>query len=309
LPDIGHACGHSLSCGVSLLTALALRKALPDAPFVFDLIGTPAEESIGGKVVMAENGAFDGYKLAIMSHIDNYHSPQARILACNDMYITFHGKPAHASSEPFDGINALNAANLFFVATDMMRQHIPRYAQYHGIITHGGSAPNIVPDRTEIDMYVRSATLKGLSELRERLTNCVKGAALATGCSYEIEQRSDTYTDMFYPKSSEREIIEIYDAFGYDYHIYEEPEGSTDMGNVDLVVPSIHLYCRGTDEFTPLHTPEIVQLIKGERGKKTLLEGTRVLASFLNEISEHLEKLDEITEEHRIYRSGAGSSN
>lgn len=302
LPEIGHACGHSLSCGISVLTALALREAYADLPLTFELIGTPAEEMTGGKVVMVNNGAFDGYALAIMSHLGSVNAPQNKALACSDMYITFHGKAAHSSFCPWDGVNAFNAAQLFAHAADMMRQHMKPDWQFHGIITKGGAAPNIVPDRVEMDYYLRSTATAGLDELRAVLTNCIKGAAIATGCTYEIEQRQYTYGDLFPAKSAEPDMIEIYNAFGYDYHIYQEHNGSTDMGNVDYVTPTLALSAKACDHYIPIHTVEFQQQLYGERGLKTLLEGTRVQASFLLELARHPEKLAAIAAEHRAYR-------
>lgn len=304
LPEIGHACGHSLSCGISILTALALREAAPDLPLTFELIGTPAEETIGGKAIMVENGAFDRYALALMSHLDWVNAPQNKALACSDMHITFHGKSAHSSFRPWDGVNAFNAAQLFVHASDMMRQHIKPDWQFHGIITKGGAAPNIVPELVELDYYLRAATTTGLEELRQILINCIKGAAIATGCTYELERRESIFGDLFPAKSAEPIMTEIYTAFGFDYHIYEEYNGSTDLGNVDFVTPTLAISTKATDHYIPIHTLEFQQQLYGQRGLKTLLEGTRVQASLLMELGRHPEKLAAIQAEHRAYRQG-----
>jgi amidohydrolase len=303
LPDVGHACGHSLSCGISILSALALREAYSDLPLAFELVGTPAEETLGGKVIMSENGAFNDYKLAILSHLNSSNVPQSRILASNDMYITFFGKTAHASANPWDGINAWNAAQLFAHATDMLRQHITPDCQFHGIVINGGTVPNIVPDRVEVEYYLRSATLSGLNSLREKLENCVKGTAIATGCDYKIQQRFGTYGDLFYPKSAEKVFIDIYNAFGYRFRIEEKPVGSSDVGNVDYVTPMIAPYVSATDTAVSLHSKEFTALLYGERGKRTLIEGTRITASFLLEVARNNELLNAIIREHHEYRS------
>jgi amidohydrolase len=302
LPDIGHGCGHSLSCGVSILTALALRSAVPDLAAVIELVGTPAEETGGGKVIMSENGAFNGYILAIMSHLDSDNVPQSRILASNDMYVTFFGKTAHASANPWDGVNAWNAAQLFSHAADMMRQHLTPDCQLHGIVINGGAAPNIVPDKVEIEYYLRSATISGLAALWEKLETCAKGAALATGCTYTAVQRYPTYADLFYPQSAEEVFIEIYRAFGYKYRIEEKPAGSSDVGNVDLVTPTLAPYISATDHFISLHTAEFTAALRGERGMRTLIEGTRIQASLLLEAVRRPGLLDRITAEHKAYR-------
>lgn len=302
LPDIGHGCGHSLSCGVSILTALAIRNVFPDLAAVIELVGTPAEETVGGKVIMGENGAFDGYALAIMSHLDSDNVPQSRILASNDMYVTFLGKTAHASANPWDGVNAWNAAQLFAHAADMLRQHLTPDCQLHGIVINGGAAPNIVPDKVEIEYYLRSATISGLTSLREKLEACARGAAIATGCSYTAEQRYGTYADLFYPQSAVEVFIEIYRAFGYPYRIEEKPAGSSDVGNVDLTTPTLAPYVSATDHFISLHTREFAAALRGERGMRTLLEGTRIQASFLLEAVRRPGLLDRIKAEHKAYR-------
>lgn len=307
LPEVGHACGHSLSAGISILTALALREAAPNLPFTIELVGTPAEESVGGKVIMADNGAFDRYALAIMDHLDNYNSPLARILASNDMYLIFTGKSAHASGNPEDGINAFNAAQLFAHATDMLRQHIEPGLQLHGIITKCGEAPNIVPEVVEMDYYLRSPSMAGLVRLWEKMENCAKGAAIATGCQYEVKQRWGTYADMCYPLSAEKALIEIFDALELPYKIYDKPEGSSDMGNVDTKVPTLSLYVKCTDEFVSLHNKAIVPLLKGERGMRTLLDGTRVQATMLLRCAREPQLLSDITREWEEYRATEGA--
>lgn len=302
LPEIGHACGHSLSCGISVLTALALEQAYPDLPMEIDLIGTPGEEALGGKVIMARNHAFDGYDLAIMGHLDNKSCPQAQLLACSDMHITFHGKAAHASGAPWDGVNAYNAAQLFAHASDMLRQHLTPDCQIHGIITYGGAAPNIVPEKTVLDYYIRSATLKGLETMRKKLTDCVRGAAIATGCTWEIEQLAETYCDICYPRTAVDEMLDLFHKFDMPYYLCEKGDGSSDMGNVDVVIPTIAWYVGATDEYILFHSAEIVPQLRGARGRKTLTDGANVQACFLAELAFHPEKLAKIQAEHKAYR-------
>ena len=301
LPELGHACGHSLSCGISLLTAMALREAYPDLPMQLDIVGTPAEETTGGKILMAENHAFDEYDLAIMSHLDWENAPHAALLASNDMQITFYGKAAHASGNPEDGINAFNAAQLFVHASDMLRQHLPKDCQYHGIITNGGAAPNIVPDKVTLEYYLRAETTKHLTMLREKLEACVKGAAIATGCTYEVGQKWGTYSSIFYPTDTLQEVIRIYDELGMSYQLYDQPSGSSDVGNVDQVVPCLCMYCKCSDTYVTLHTPEVVPLLYGERGRKTMHDGTLVMAAFLALLANHPEKMAHLKEEHDAY--------
>jgi metal-dependent amidase/aminoacylase/carboxypeptidase family protein len=185
----------------------------------------------------------------------------------------------------------------------MLRQHIKPGLQFHGIITRGGEAPNIVPEQVELDYYLRSPTMEGLVDLRKKLELCVEGAAIATGCTYETKQRWGTYADIFDSPTSETALIEIYDALNLPYHIYEDPEGSSDVGNVDLVTPTLSLYANCTDEFISLHNKEIVPLLYGERGMKTLLEGTNVMATFLLRCGREPELLKNIQKDWKTYRN------
>ena len=189
LPEVGHACGHSYSCAISILGALLLKKFYPDLPMRIDLVGTPGEEFVGGKCYMTENGAFDEYEYAAMIHLYNRDSTYFEILASNDRYFTFHGKAAHASAFPEEGVNALNAARLYMEAMDMWRQHITKDCQFHGIVVKGGEAPNIVPEEVCLDYYYRAATLENLWKLNKISENCARGAALATGTEVEWQQR------------------------------------------------------------------------------------------------------------------------
>jgi metal-dependent amidase/aminoacylase/carboxypeptidase family protein len=237
-----------------------------------------------------------------MSHLDNYNAPQARSLASNDMYITFKGRAAHASGNPEDGINAFNAAQLFVHASDMLRQHLEPGLQFHGIITRGGEAPNIVPERVELDYYLRSPRMDGLAGLREKLARCVEGAAIAVGCQYEIAQRWPTYADLFSSDAVERSIVDIYKALGLPWHIYDRPDSSSDVGNVDMITPTLSLYAKCSDSFVSFHSKELVPLLYGERGRKTLIDGTNVMASFLLRCGLEPDLIPAIREDWERYR-------
>ncbi|MCL6600428.1 MAG: amidohydrolase [Alicyclobacillus macrosporangiidus] len=152
LPEIGHACGHNLIATGGLTAAISLARALPKPPGSIWVIGTPGEEGAGGKVIELEAGVFDGVDAALMFHLGDRTIPWRHATATAHLRIQFHGKAAHAAGSPQEGRNALAAMIQFFVSVDGLRQHIPESARLHGIITHGGAAPNIVPDFTEADL-------------------------------------------------------------------------------------------------------------------------------------------------------------
>lgn len=303
LPEVGHGCGHSISGAISILSALALRDAYPDFPFRLDIIGTPNEEAYGGKVAMAKNHAFDGYEFAIMGHLDNRNYPQIKIVACDGIYVIFKGNATHAASSPELGVNALNAAQFFMHASDMLRQHIPPDCQIHGIVVKGGEVPNTVPERVELDFYYRAATMEHMNMLKEKLMNCIRGACIATGCTYELKEGyTELYADLSYLPTAIRTIGEIFDALHMPWEEMKKAEGSTDAGNVDLIIPTFHLELQCTDKFADFHTREFEQAMHGERGKKTLRDGARVIAQYINHLAENPDVLRQIQKEHREYR-------
>lgn len=302
LPQIGHACGHSLSCGVSVLSALAVSKCFPELPYEIDLIGTPGEENIGGKITIAENGGFDRYQYAIMGHISSDNTPQWKILACNDMYITIKGKGTHASATPWEGHSALNAAQLFMHGIDMQRLYYKPFMQMHGIIEEGGIAPNVIPDRVVLNYYPRAASLKELNELREKTLRLLKGVTYGTETEYTIEQQYATYAELHYGKTAVRTLIEIFESLHMEVKEALYPSGSSDAGNVDLVTPTFHLGIQGTDTFIDIHTPEFEQLMYGDRAKKTLRDGAKVIANFLWMTASNPELMEQIRTEWKAYR-------
>ncbi|MEG1385211.1 MAG: M20/M25/M40 family metallo-hydrolase [Oscillospiraceae bacterium] len=304
LPEIGHACGHSIHGVISALAAVALRDAFQDFPFRLDVIGTPNEEAYGGKVFMAKNGAFNGYEFAIMGHIDNINCPQIKVIACDGFYVSFKGVSTHASSSPQLGVNALNAAQFFMHASDMLRQHLTPDCQIHGIVAYGGEAPNITPDRIDLDYYYRAATMEHMINLKSKLMDCIKGAAVATGCSYSLkENHSELFAELSYLPTAVKAVCDTFDALGMPWQEMAGPEGSTDAGNVDLCIPTFHIELNGTDKFCGFHTREFEAEMHGARGQKTLLNGTQVIAQYINYLAQNLDLLTQIKKEHKAYRS------
>lgn len=303
LPDIGHACGHSISCAVSLLAALAFSSAYPEIPLRIDIMGTPAEEFPGGKIFLAEAGAFDDYEFAAMAHMFHVNSPNFNVLACTDRYITFKGKNSHASASPCDGLNALNGARIFMDAMDMWRQHLPATSQIHGIIEKGGELPSIVPDHVELNYYFRAKNTKDLDDLLEKTEEAVKGAALCTGTEFEMVQRYPTYADLYSGALSLEVIKEIFSAMGKEAVTFDAPQGSTDAGNVDQLIPVFHPLISATGgKYIALHDPEFAKQMKSEAGYKGLYNGGVLVASLLHRLSTEEGLLKEIQADHRRYR-------
>ena len=304
LPDVGHACGHAYSCGISLLAAFALRAAYPDLPMRIDLVGTPGEEFCGGKCTMTENGGFDGYEFAAMAHLCNEDRALFEVKASNDRYFTFKGKAAHAADAPEKGLNALNAARLFMDAMDMWRQHLEKDWMFHGIVVNGGAAPNIVPDEVTLDYYYRADGLDGLHRLCEISERCAEGAALATGTEVSWEQRYPDYPEIYTPEVSYKLMRELIAETGRECAPPRGPGGSSDVGAVNLKIPVFHpmLDVTGYDASVTMHAREFEACLHTEKADKVLKEGAYIIASLGYRLATDKELLDAIWKDHAEHR-------
>ena len=196
LPGVGHACGHNIIATAGLGAGLAAAFVAEAAGGRVRIMGTPAEEGGGGKVLMARQGAFDGVDAAMMVHPADADLIAMDCIAIQELLVTFHGKSAHASAAPWDGRNALDAAVLGYMNVATMRQHIRPNERVHGIFTKGGDKPNIVPHEAEMDWYVRSGTISSLQPLKQRVYTALESAASACGCTMSHSWVDNTYADM-----------------------------------------------------------------------------------------------------------------
>lgn len=254
LPGLGHACGHNLIAAGGVTAATALARALPGRTSGSVLvIGTPGEEGGGGKIVELEAGVFDGIDAALMFHPADRTIPWRRSLACTHFRINFRGVAAHAAKSPEQGRNALAAIIQFFVATDALRQHIGDGARMHGVITNGGTAPNVVPDQTEAEFLVRHPSTAGVVALAARVADCARAAALATGTAVEITEPTPMYAERNNNHTMATRMAAYLTAAGVDVSEPSpaDPAGSSDIGNVSLRLPCIHPYI----QIVPLGTP------------------------------------------------------
>lgn len=244
LPGIGHACGHNLIAISGVATAIALKEALGDGNGTVVLLGSPAEEGGGGKVFMIERGAFEGVDAALMLHPAPGDAVWFAANAIQSLTLEFFGKNAHAAGAPWEGVNALDAMIQSFTSVSLLRQQMLPTDRVHGVITDGGLKPNIIPDHTAAEFYIRGASVEQLHRLKPRIVACFEGAAKATGCEMKITWTGREYADV---------LINDVMAEAYAVHLGElggvvAPKSvtggfgafSTDMGNVSYAVPSIH---------------------------------------------------------------------
>jgi amidohydrolase len=286
LPDIGHGCAHNLIAASGLAAAIALGPLMDELNGTFEVLGTPAEEAGGGKIALIDAGVFAGVDAALMVHHAGTHSgaptryPAGTSLAVSDLRYEFHGKSAHAAHDPWEGANALNAVIKLFTGIDALRQHIKLEARIHGIITHGGSAPNVVPHYAAAEFYVRAGSQEYVRVLEEKLRKIAEGAALMTETTVEITRVSPTYFDERPSYVLGRRYTEHMREMGMEITPEELERGpySTDFGNVSYRMPA------ATGSFAISHTPirghssEVVEAACSEYGYQQMLRVSKAMA-------------------------------
>jgi amidohydrolase len=282
LPGIGHACGHNIIATAGLGAALALSKLNGALPGRVRYLGTPAEERFGGKELMAREGAFERVDAAMMIHPAGTNLVAMPCLAVTEVDAIYFGRTAHASVAPHQGLNALDAVVTAYQAIAQLRQHILSSERIHGIITEGGLAANIVPERAACRFYVRSPKGDGLAALKERVRACFEAGALATGCRLEMHWGATDYLDLKsnWPmaKAFEANAVGLGRRFIALKDVPPGRAGSTDMGNVSHRVPSIHpLLAVAPPEVSP-HNPEFARWASSEKGDASVLDGAKALA-------------------------------
>ena len=278
LPGLGHACGHNLIGTAAVGAGLALRSVLPELAGTLQVIGTPAEEGGGGKAFLVEAGVFDGVDAAMMVHPSSKNLTRRTSLTSYKIQIEFYGKPAHAAAKPDEGINALDAMILTFNGINALRQHLRDDARVHGVITHGGDAPNIVPEYTKARFYVRAADTPYTLEVIEKIRGCAEGAARATGARLAFSEYAPHYDNRL-PNHKLYDLAEAnMTALGLVLDTPDERMGSSDMGNVSQVVPAIHPYVAIGPEDMGGHTAEFCAAAGSPAGHEGMIKAAKILA-------------------------------
>jgi amidohydrolase len=274
LPGVGHGCGHNLICLSALAAGIGAKAALNGARARITVFGTPAEEAVGGKVIMKNAGVFDDVDAAMGAHPGDAEAycptvpGSGEALACQAVTLAFRGQAAHAAADPFNGINALDAVILTFNGVNALRQHVKSDARLHGIIVKGGEAPNVVPDDTEALFYVRAGTQKYMYELVEKVRKIGEGAALMTGATLEFSFPEDASWDMITNYRLAQALKTNIDRVGLvlpDAKA-EEGAGSTDWGNVSYAVPSVETAYPIVAGRCTWHSQDVVDAAESELG-------------------------------------------
>jgi len=282
LPGVGHACGHNIIAACAVGAGLALAGVADDVGLTVEVLGTPAEEGGGGKVLMLERGAFDGAHAALMVHPWPADRLAAQCLAVSHFDVQFTGRAAHASAAPWEGANALDAMTVSQVALGLLRQHLHPGDQVHGIVTDGGSAANVVPARVSGRFMCRAATLEGLATLEPRVRSCFQAGATATSTTVSFEECCPTYSHM----ESDPDLLAAYrtnaEALGRHFVLDDEgvplPTLSTDMANVSLVVPTIHPLLAIETNGAVNHQPEFAAACITPSADRAVRDGSLAMA-------------------------------
>ncbi|MEO8874561.1 MAG: amidohydrolase, partial [Polyangiaceae bacterium] len=286
LPEIGHACGHNLIAASAVGAFFAIAKVAENMGGEAILLGTPAEEGGGGKIKLIEAGAFEGVAAAMMFHPFDRDVLAHPALANAYVSFDFHGRPAHAAAAPHEGKSALTACMDAFRLIDGQRVHFKDGVRVHGFITEGGKAVNIIVEHASAEFSVRARDVAELARVQKIVERCARAAAMASDVEVKIDSRAG-YRDMRNNMAIAKKFGEHFSALGRKPRDTDGRvgAGSTDMGDVSHVIPSIHPYAAVVDEGGPLiHTREFAEATRSARGIETALVVSKAMARTAAEI-------------------------
>lgn len=307
LPNIGHGCGHNLIGASGLAAAIGLGRIMDEIGGTFHIIGTPAEEGGGGKAVLIEAGVFAGVDAALMIHHAGPYTgsatryPGGTCLAVSHVDIEFHGKPAHAAADPYNGANALNGVIKLFTGIDAMRQHIKQDARIHGIITHGGDAPNVVPHYAAAKFFIRAADRAYLEVLENKVRTMMAGAAMLTETTADMQHVAPTCYDMRPSYVIGRVYEENMRAAGMAVNARDQTQRgpySTDFGNVSYVVPAVTGSFAISHAPIPGHSQQVVDASCSAFGYDQLLKVSTAMALTAFDLLTHPDLVAQAWDEH-----------
>ena len=282
LPEVGHGCGHNLICTASIgafIAATAYMKA-HGIPGKLVLLGTPAEESGSGKVRMLAKGCLDGIDAVMMLHPGWKTSNDTGSTAIRRFDVEYHGKAAHAAGMPEDGINALDAVHLLFDGVNCYRQQMPEFTRIHGIVTNGGAAPNIIPEKASARFFLRSNDEKWEERLEERFKKIVEGAALMTGATYTLTPFSISCQSRMPNAPMNAAFVAAAELVGLNPVVETKAgRGSSDFGNFSHACPGVHCYFGISEKKIPGHSVEMAEAAHSDYGFENTLRGAVAMAA------------------------------
>lgn len=300
LPDIGHACGHNIIAASAVGTALALAEVADELDLTVVLIGTPAEEAGGGKVLLLNAGAFDDIAASVMLHPGPADIAAARSLALSEVAVTYTGRESHAAVAPHLGINAADAVTVAQVAIGLLRQQLAPGQMVHGIVTQGGQATNVIPAHTELRYTMRATEMDSLQALEARMAGCFAAGAVATGSEHRIRETAPPY-DALAPDPFLAEVFRAEMIRNGRHPLPVEleaalPLGSTDMGNITQVLPGIHPVVGIDAGGASLHQQEFAAAAAGASADKAVIDGSIMLARTVVALAQNTAERDRVLE-------------
>jgi amidohydrolase len=278
LPNLGHGSGHNITSIISAGAAIALSKISENLSGKILCIGTPGESKFNSKLLMVDDGIFNNVDVVMIAQAGDRHCVNPIFLANDGIQFTFLGKAAHAAAAPEEGINALDAVIMLFNSVHALRQQLKDDARIHGIISRGGEAVNIIPDLAVAQFSIRAKTRKSLNEIVEKVKKCARGAAIQTGARLKIsffEKSVDDYSgNEILINEYSKNLLEL------DETIDPEPKlsGSSDIGNLSYMMPTICPVVKIAPEGVGLHTLEMAQSSFSKTGTHGLITGTKALS-------------------------------
>jgi amidohydrolase len=278
LPDIGHACGHNVNAASAVGAALALAAVADDLGITVKVLGTPAEETTGGKVDLIGEGFFDDVSLALMAHAGAEDVIGGSSLAMGMWDVLYEGRPAHAAAAPAEGINALDALVVAQTAVALGRQQLPPGSIVSLIVTEGGSAVNVIPERARASVEMRSPSLATLRVIEDRVRRCLEAGALASGATLKVTPTGNSYAELRQDRFLSEAYRQAMTLRGRDVVFNDQPVASTDMGNVSQLVPSIHPLLGYDVGGAAHHTAEFAAYGSSASADRAVLDGAFGLA-------------------------------
>lgn len=298
LPGLGHGCGHNTMAASGTGAAIALAAVADELPGEIVFFGTPAEERGSGKRIMIDEGLFEGIDAALLYHPCDRTHVEINPLAATDIDVVFSGQQAHAAADPWRGRNALDAMVLLLTSIGLWRQQLKPDARVHGVILEGGTAANVIPDRTVGRFMVRSLDLGDFEAMKVRFRELCEAAALATSTSVDVVFSGGSVTMKTNSVLAER-WVENGRAYGVEDQGPDESNGSTDMADVSWVCPAIHPEIAITDLPTAGHTPAFRDAAASPRGDATTLLAATLVAQTAIDLFMEPELLDRAWREFR----------
>lgn len=298
LPEVGHGCGHNLICTMSIAAAVALKEVIDDIGGSIILFGTPAEENFGGKVEFANQNAFDDVDLALMIHPSTKNQVGCKTNALMPMKFEFFGKNAHAC-RPYDGRSSLDAAVSTYTGISMLRQFCKPYTFIHGVIKNGGQAANVIPSYAAMEYYFRNPKMSYAKEICDRAIQIAQGAAMQAGVELKTSVYECAYDDKLINYTLAEELKKIYLDLGLEdvLDVNEFPEGSSDIGAVSYICPTIEGQIKIVSESVLGHSKEMALATISDEGTKAILNGGTSLAILAYEFIKNLDFATKVRKE------------